>query len=153
MIHPRPIVAERTTVLPAPPGRVFDAVNSPTTAPVIDPSVTSWTPDTDPIGVGTRFDIRGHLGRLPIRGRSVVTAWDPPSRSEFRSLSPSRPFRMVAIHRFESDGSDRTRYTWRIEFVPTLPGGRLVARLAARIFDCALEAQGDRLTAYFDRRS
>ena len=67
----RMTVVDRTTVIPSPPDVVFAAVMSPDTAPLIDPGVREWRPDTEPIGVGTRFSIRGRLGALPIRGTSV----------------------------------------------------------------------------------
>ena len=63
-------IVEKTTVLPAPPAEAFAAVNSPEIAPLIDPAVRMWKPDSDPIGVGTRFTIRGQLGIIPIRGVS-----------------------------------------------------------------------------------
>ena len=74
----RTTIVERTTVLPAPPANAFAAVNSPEIAPVIDPAVRMWKPDSDPIGVGARFTIRGQLGIIPIRGTSETTTWNPP---------------------------------------------------------------------------
>lgn len=70
----RTTVVDRTTVIPSPPDVVFAAVMSPDTAPLIDPGVREWRPDAEPIGVGTRFSIRGRLGVLPIRGTQRVRA-------------------------------------------------------------------------------
>lgn len=73
---------------------VPDAVNSPATAPIIDPSVTSWTPDRLPIAVGTRFAIRGRLGSPPHqghqRGDDLGTSTDPGTAglAVYRSISP-----------------------------------------------------------------
>jgi hypothetical protein len=51
---------------------VFAVVNSPETAHLIDPAVREWSADTRPIGIGTCFTIRGRLGIVPIRGKSVA---------------------------------------------------------------------------------
>jgi hypothetical protein len=81
-------------------------------ARVIDPAVRSWTPESEPIGVGTPFTIRGRLGAVPIRGTNETVTWDPPHLAVYRTVRPTWPFRMTAEHRFDADGDDRTRYTW-----------------------------------------
>jgi hypothetical protein len=144
----RTTVVERTTVLPAPPAAVFAAVNSPEIAPIIDPAVRRWEPDTDPIGVGTRFAIRGRLGRLPIRGTSETRRWEPPHLSAFESVKPSWPFRMTAEHRFEPHGDDATRYTWSITFHERNVVARPLMGLASRLFRSALADQAAALDAY-----
>ena len=70
------------------PRMVFGVVNSPETAHLIDPAVREWSADSRPVGVDTKFTIRGHLGIIPIRGTSQVAVWDPPRLSEFRSVAP-----------------------------------------------------------------
>lgn len=75
----RSTTIERTTKLRASVADAFYAVNSPETAPLIDPRVRIWTPDIDPIGVGTRFAIRARLGLITIRGVSETVTWNPPT--------------------------------------------------------------------------
>lgn len=144
----RTTIVEKTTVLPAPPAEAFAAVNSPEIAPVIDPAVRMWKPDSDPIGVGTRFTIRGQLGIIPIRGVSETTTWDPPHLATYRSVSPTWPFLMTAEHRFDPEGTDRTRYTWTITFHEANAVARPLIALAARLFRRATANQADALTAY-----
>jgi len=116
---------------------------SPEIAPVIDPAVREWRPDREPVGVGTRFTIRGRLGVLPIRGISEVVRWEPHEIAIFRSVKGSGPMDMTATHAFEPAGDD-TRYTWRIDFDGPAP---LVA-IAARLFRPALERQQRALDDY-----
>jgi Polyketide cyclase / dehydrase and lipid transport len=143
----RSITIERTTKLHASPHDAFVAVNSPETAPLIDPGVRSWIPDTHPIGVGTRFTIRARLGLLPIRGTSEVVTWDPPTLVVYRSVKPSWPFSMHAEHRFEPI-DDFTSYTWRITFTEHNIIARPMIRLAARLFRSALAAQAEALERF-----
>ena len=119
-------VVARSIALPHPPEDVFAAVMSPEIAPQIDPAVRRWEPDRRPIGLGTRFTIRGRFQWLPVRGTSVVTSWDPPRAGVFESVSPSRPLRVVAAHRFEADGTG-TRYTWESTLHHRSPVGRFAA--------------------------
>ena len=144
----RTTIVERTTVLPAPPANAFAAVNSPEIAPVIDPAVRMWKPDSDPIGVGTRFTIRGQLGIIPIRGTSETTTWNPPHLATYRSVSPTWPFRITAEHRFDPEGTNRTRYTWTITFHEANVVARPLIALAARLFRRATANQANALTAY-----
>ena len=112
----RTTTIDRATTLHSPPSLVFAVVISPDTARLIDPAVREWRADTRPIGMGTRFSIRGRLGRLPIRGTSEVIAWDPPTFAEFRSVAPTWPFCMTARHRFDEHSGGGTDYTWTISF-------------------------------------
>ena len=141
----------RTSLLSSPPELVFAVVNSPETAPLIDPAVRRWQPDRRPIGVGTRFSIRGRLGIMPIRATSEVVRWDPPAFAEFRSVSPAWPMRMVAEHRFiDHDGG--TEYTWSITFQELSVVARPVVALTARLFERAFAAQAEKLDAYLADR-
>ena len=121
----------RTTVVAAPPSRVFEALTSPEVVPLVDPSVRSWVPHSEPVGVGTRFSIRGRMGRLPFRATSEVTAWDPPGHAAFRAVRPAWPLTIAADHRCDGgDGEGPTTYTWTI----TLTGPGPAVALAARLF-------------------
>ena len=141
----------RTTVLPSPPEMVFAVVNSPETAPLIDPAVRRWQPDRRPIGVGTRFSIRGRLGIVPIRATSEVVRWDPPMFAEFRSVSPAWPMRMIAEHRF-TDHDGGTEYTWSITFHELSVVARPIVALSARLFERAFVAQAEKLEGYLAER-
>jgi len=151
-ITERVTTVERTTRLPAPPAAGFAAVNTPETAPLIDPGVRVWQPDTDPIAVGTRFTIRGRLGLLRIRGTSEVVRWDPPERATYRSVSPTWPFRMTAEHRFVERDDGDTDYTWSITFTEMNVMARPLVALAARLFRSAMADQATALTAYLAGR-
>ncbi len=144
----RTTTIDRTTRLASPRATVFAVVCSPETAPLIDPAVRQWRPDSRPIGVGTRFAIRGRLGRVPIRGTSEVAAWDPPTLAEFRSVAPTWPFRVTAQHRFAARADSGTDYTWSMAFHEVNVIARPLIALAARLFEQALSAQADALTAY-----
>jgi ligand-binding SRPBCC domain-containing protein len=148
LVAPRTTTIERTTAIASPPEMVFAVVNSPETAARIDPAVRVWSPDRRPIGVGTQFSIRGRLGRLPIRGTSEVTVWDPPTCAEFRSVAPRYPFRMTAQHRFEARPDGGTDYTWTISFHEVSVIARPFMVVAARRFRPALESQAAALVAY-----
>ena len=143
----RTTVIDRTTVIPSPPDVVFAAVMSPATAPLIDPGVREWRPDAEPIGVGTRFTIRGRLGVVPIWGTSETVRWEPPLLAEYRSVS-TWPARMTAQHRFEPRADGGTNYTWSISFHEVSILGRPLVALAARLFTRALANQADALTSY-----
>lgn len=119
---------------------------SPEIAPIIDPGVSEWRPDHEPIDVGTRFAIRARIGVVPIRGVSETVRWEPPHVAEFVSVKGAGPMRVRAVHTFEPDG-DGTRYTWCIEFTGPWP----LAALGARLFGGAIEAQQRTLAAYLRR--
>jgi hypothetical protein len=140
--------AERTTTLPGGPADAWDAVMAPDIAPLIDPGVRTWQPDTEPPGVGTRFAIRGRLGGVPFRATSEVVTWELNRRAVFRNVRPAWPLRMVATHSFEPVGKE-TRYTWRID----VSGPPPVSRLIASLFRRSMAAQASALAAYLASRS
>ena len=144
----RRTVVSRETLLPSPPLAAFEAVHDPATAPLIDPAVREWTPDREPVGVGTRFRIRGRLGVIPIRGTSEVDTWEPPHRSRFRSVAPDWPFRMTATHEFEAVGERSTSYRWSITFEEVSRVGRPFVALSARLFRTAMSRQASALSDY-----
>lgn len=149
----RTTTIERETALASPPALVFAVVMSPETAPLIDPAVREWRADSRPIGVGTRFAIRGHLGRVPIRGTSEVVSWDPPNFAEFRSLAPRWPIRMTARHRFEEGSDGGTDYAWSVSFHEVNPVARPLIAIAARLFTTALAEQAETLAGYLAEHS
>jgi Polyketide cyclase / dehydrase and lipid transport len=144
----RQVSATRTTRIEASPRAAFDAVNTPEIAPLIDPGVRLWQPDTNPIAVGTRFTIRGKLGILPIRGVSETVTWDPPYRVVYHSVKPTWPLRMEAEHRFEPDGNRHAVYTWSITFIERNPIARPIIAVALRLFRTAMTNQASALSAY-----
>src|SRR5215207_7092851 len=83
-------------------------------APVIDPAVREYRPDTVPMAVGTRTLVRLRLWGLPLRAPSVVTAWEPGRHMAMASERPSRPVRVLATHEFAARPGDRCRYTWSV---------------------------------------
>jgi hypothetical protein len=135
--------AERTTMLPGAPAGAWHAVMAPDIAPLIDPSVRTWQPDTEPPDVGTRYVIRGRLGGVPFRAMSEVVTWEPNRRAVFHNVRPAWPLRMVATHTFEPVGTD-TRYTWRVD----VGGPPLVSRLIASLLRRAMSAQASALSEY-----
>jgi hypothetical protein len=143
---------QRTTILATGPATVFAVVNSPETAHLIDPAVRVWSADRRPIGVGTRFAIRGRLGRIPIRGTSHVTVWDPPTLAEYRSISPTWPVRMTARHQFEQRADGSTAYTWSISFEEASILAAPLVAILSRLFRRALAAQADALATYLTQR-
>ncbi len=149
----RTTTIEQTTTLMSPPPLVFAVVMSPETAPLIDPAVREWRADSRPIGVGTRFSIRGRLGWVPIRATSEVVGWEPPTVGEFRSVAPTWPFRMTARHRFEEVADGGTEYTWSISFHEVNVVARPLIDVASRMFRRALAAQADMLIAHLADRS
>jgi len=150
---PRTTTISRTTALSSRPSVVFSVVNSPETAPLIDPAVRQWRADHRPIGVGTRFSIRGRLGVVPIRGTSEVVSWDPPTLAEFRSVAPAWPMHMTAQHRFAERHGGGTDYTWSISFHEVSPVARPVVAITARLFERAFAAQAEKLSRYLADRS
>ena len=136
-------IAERTTLLPGRPDAAWAALMSPDVAPIIDPSVREWRPDREPIGVGTRFTIRGRLGLLPIRGTSEVVRWEPHELAIFQSVQGSGPLQITATHALEPL-DEGTRYTWRMEFEGPAPLGAMSAWLFRR----AIERQQRTLATY-----
>lgn len=85
---------------------------------------------------------------MPIRATSEAVEWDPPTYSEYRSVSLTWPFRMIARHRFDERPDGGTDYTWAIDFVEVSVLARPLIPIAARLFERAFAAQADALTAY-----
>ena len=112
-----------------------------------------WSADSRPIAVGTRFTIRGRLGILPIRGMSEVVVWDPPRVSEFRSVTPTWPFRMTAKHSFEQRINGGTDYTWSITFEEVSIIARPLIGILAPLFRRAFAAQAVALKNYLNERN
>ena len=148
----RTTTIEQTTALPSAPEVAHAVVMSPETAHLIDPSVREWSADVRPIAVGTRFTIRGRLGRIPIRGMSEVVVWDAPTFGEFQSVAPTWPFRMTARHRFAARPDGGTDYTWSVSFHEQSVVARPLIALASRLFTRALADQADALTTYLRAR-
>jgi hypothetical protein len=149
----RTTTIEQTTTLTSPSSLVFAIVMSPEAAPLIDPAVREWRADSRPIGVGTRFTIRGRLGWMPIRATSEVVVWEPPTVGEFRSIAPTWPFRMTARHRFGAVSNGGTEYAWSISFHEVNVVARPLIALAVRLFRRAMAAQAEMLTRHLDERS
>lgn len=149
----RTTTIEQTTTLTSPPSLVFAIVMSPEAAPLIDPAVREWRADSRPIGVGTRFTIRGRVGWVPIRATSEVVVWEPPTVGEFRSIAPTWPFRMTARHQFRAVSNGGTEYTWSISFHEVNVVARPLIALAAQLFRRAMAAQAEMLARHLDERS
>ncbi len=110
------------------PEAAFAYLADPTTAPVIDPAVISYQPDSLPMRAGTRNSIRVRMYGIPMTMVSVTREWEEGRRMVLESVRPSRPVRGVATHLFEPI-QEGTRYTWAMEMTPTGPGGALLARV------------------------
>jgi hypothetical protein len=141
-----------TIEMGVPASYAFDFLADPSTAVVIDPAVREYRPDALPMGLGTRTAVRFRMWGVPVRARSVVTAWEPGVRMAMESERPARPVRVVAHHDFAPTGSASCAYTWQIEVVPTGPFGSLAARLLARFLRSNADAQQARFKAEVERR-
>ena len=82
-----------------------------------------------------------------------MTAWDPPSFAEFRSVAPTWPFRMTAEHRFEERADGGTDYTWSISFHEMNIVARPLIAITTRLFQQAFVAQAEALAHHLDERS
>ncbi len=89
-----------TTTLAVPAEYAFAFLADPSTAPVIDPAVREYTPDSLPLRVGTRNLIRFRMWGVPVRAVSVVREWEPGRRMVMENVQPSWPVRAVATHTF-----------------------------------------------------
>lgn len=138
-----------TTEVPHPVLDVFGAVMSPEIAPLIDPAVRRWDPDRRPIGVGTRFTIRGRFQWLPIRATSRVIVWEPPTRAVFEAERPTWPLRLRATHTFDEIGNE-TSYTWSITVHHRDAIGRLLVRVLGPLLERTLADQARTLTTWLD---
>ncbi len=117
-----------TVVIHASPAAAFAYLANPATAPVIDPAVLSYEPDSLPMRAGTMNTIRVRMYGVPMTMTSRVLEWEEGRRMVIESVRPSRPMRAVATHLFEPH-PDGVRYTWSMEMIPNGRGGRLLARL------------------------
>jgi len=133
-----------TTLIRATPAQVFWFIADPSTAPVIDPAVISYEPIGGTMGLGVRNRIRVKMLGIPLTVTSETIEWEPAERMSFRSIQPGRPAVGVATHRFEAC-PDGTLYTWSMEFVPTVAGGRIAAALSAAMFERNAIAQQERV--------
>lgn len=138
-------------VIAVPPAAVFAYLADPRTAPVIDPAVASYEPEGGNMGLGVRNRIKMRMLGIPIVLVSETIGWERDTMMAFRSIKPGRPAVGVATHRFERHPSGTT-YTWSMDFVPTGLGGRLMARVAARLFARNARKQQQRLRSVLERR-
>jgi len=138
-----------TTLIRATPAQVFWFMAEPSTAPVIDPAVISYEPIGGTMGLGVKNRIRVRMLGIPLTVTSETIEWEPAERMSFRSIQPGRPAVGVATHRFEAC-PDGTLYTWSMEFVPTVAGGRIAAALSAAMFERNAVAQQERVRRILD---
>jgi hypothetical protein len=142
----------KSVELGVPAGYAFDFLADPSTATVIDPAIREYTPDTSPMGVGTRNRIRFRVWGIPVRAVSIVEAWEPGHLMMMVNERPRRPVQLRATHRFDAIGPERCRYTWQLDFVPTMPLGSLPARLLRRAMRANVAAQQHCFKAEVERR-
>ena len=117
-----------STVIHATPARAFAYLADPATAPIIDPAVISYEPDSLPMRAGTTNTVRVRLFGLPMTMVSRTMEWEEGRRMVLESIRPARPVRGRATHLFEPH-PEGVRYTWSMEMTPVGPGGRVAARL------------------------
>jgi ligand-binding SRPBCC domain-containing protein len=129
----------------------FAFLADPSTAPVIDPAVREYKPDSVPMCQGTRNLIRFRMWGLPVRVTSIVREWEPGRRMVMENVQPSWPVRAVATHSFAPDGEACT-YTWAMEFRCSGPIGAVVGRVFARFMQSNARAQQVRFRQEVERR-
>ena len=117
-----------STVIHATPERAFAYLADPATAPIIDPAVISYEPDSLPMRAGTTNTVRVRLFGIPMTMVSRTMEWEEGRRMVLESIRPARPVRGRATHLFEPH-PEGVRYTWSMEMTPVGPGGRVAARL------------------------
>ncbi|HMR96685.1 MAG TPA: SRPBCC family protein [Microthrixaceae bacterium] len=138
---PPPSFSERTR-LDVPADYAFAFLADPSTAHVIDPAVTEYTPDSLPMQQGTRNVIRFRMWGIPLRVVSVVKEWQQGRRMVMENVKPSWPVRAIATHSFVSDGDACTcTYTWAMEFRSSGPLGAIIGHAFARFMHSNAEAQ------------
>lgn len=140
-----------SVVLSASPLEAFAYLGDPKTATTLDPAVVSYEADPVPMNVGTVNRVKARLGILPVSMTTRVTEWEEGRRMVIETVRPARPFRAVATHLFEPH-PDGTLYTWSMDFVPTFPGGGLVAAVASRMMRRAVRAQQQRFRQIMQSR-
>ncbi|HEX6752619.1 MAG TPA: SRPBCC family protein [Solirubrobacterales bacterium] len=146
---------ERSQRVEVPLDRAFafygDALN-------LEPLTPPWlhfellTPGKIEFGPGTLLDYRIRLHGVPIRWRTRIETWEPPTR--FVDTQARGPYSSWEhTHLFEPDGEKATVIHDRIRYsVPLGPVGALAHRLFVRrdlerIFDFRRDAVTERLTA------
>ena len=117
-----------STVIHATSERAFAYLADPATAPIIDPAVISYEPDSLPMRAGTTNTVRVRLFGIPMTMVSRTMEWEEGRRMVLESIRPARPVRGRATHLFEPH-PEGVRYTWSMEMTPVGPGGRVAARL------------------------
>ncbi len=139
-------------VIKASPETSFAYLGDPATAPIVDPAVISYEPDTLPMGVGTVNTVRARLFPLPfaMTMTSRVLEWEPGRRMVIESIRPARPVKGTATHVFEPHPHG-TLYTWSMAITPTIPGDRLFASLFSRFMQSNARKQQQRLKAILER--
>lgn len=149
----RVYVLERTQLVEMSPAQAFDfygdALNlEPLTPPWLHFEVT--TPMPIEMGAGTLLDYRLKLHGVPIRWRTKIQTWDPPSG--FVDTQVRGPYRLWEhTHTFEPDGDGTTTIRDRVRYaIPFGPFGALahslfVRRDLERIFDYRQQAVAERL--------
>ena len=110
------------------PEAAFAYLADPATAPVIDPAVLSYQPDSLPMRAGTTNTIRVRMYGFTVTMVSRTLEWDDGRRMVLESVRPARPVRGTATHTFEPH-PEGTRYTWSMEITPTGFGGRILGRV------------------------
>ncbi len=114
--------------LPAPIGEVFAFFSDARNLERITPKTVRFeilTPEPIEMGVGTLIDYRLRIKGLPIRWRTQICEWDPPSR--FADEQLKGPYHLWHhTHWFKKDG-ERTLIGDRIEYRPR--GGPLINAL------------------------
>lgn len=139
---------ERSQRVEAPVERAFafygdDRNLEPLTPPWLHFEVT--TPRPIAMGAGTLLDYRLRLHGVPIRWRTRIDAWEPPTR--FTDFQEKGPYSLWEhTHTFEPEGDGATLITDRVRYaIPFGPLGALahllfVRRDLERIFDFRREA-------------
>lgn len=103
------------------PDVAFAYLADPSTAPVIDPAVVWYRPESLPMRVGVHNHIKAKIYGVPFQAESIVTEWEEGHRMVLDSVKPSYPLRARAVHLFEQH-PEGTLYTWSMEITPSLGG-------------------------------
>jgi hypothetical protein len=110
------------------PAAAFAYLADPATAPVIDPAVLSYAPDSLPMRAGTTNTVRVRMYGFTATMVSRTVEWEEGRRMVLESVRPARPVRGTATHTFEP-APEGTLYTWSMEMTPTGFGGRILGRV------------------------
>jgi len=122
---------EASLWLPRPREEVFAFFADAFNLQDITPAFLDFRIDTPPpirMELGTLIDYRLKIRRIPVRWRTRITRWEPPSLFVDQQLRG--PYRLwMHEHRFEVEGAG-TRVLDRVRYA--VPGGELVHRLLVR---------------------